>query len=242
MSLMSVLSPPWVLPPSLLPLPHSLGKAAKEIEAAVRSQRKHVKQNVMKKLAIGVRVVRGVDWKWRDQDGSTPSVGMVIGELRNGWVEVQWDHGGSNSYRMGAEGKYDLQLADEPRPTPPPNTSGEGSDVDTPNSVSSRPSSSRSLGLAVSLLRDLGNGGDAERLQQELARLEEVELHEYDEDEDDEDMRQWDTMVSAELSIFPQCFHFKIYPFPFHENAKSVWGSDFFIFPRFHKSIRYHYI
>lgn len=24
---------------------------------------------------------------------------------------MTWDHGGSNSYRMGAEGKYDLKLA-----------------------------------------------------------------------------------------------------------------------------------
>lgn len=28
-----------------------------------------------------------------------------------GWVDVTWDKGGSNSYRMGAEGKYDLTLA-----------------------------------------------------------------------------------------------------------------------------------
>ena len=28
-----------------------------------------------------------------------------------GWVDVTWDAGGSNSYRMGAEGKYDLALA-----------------------------------------------------------------------------------------------------------------------------------
>jgi hypothetical protein len=28
-----------------------------------------------------------------------------------GWIDVTWDAGGSNSYRMGAEGKYDLQLA-----------------------------------------------------------------------------------------------------------------------------------
>ena len=87
---------------------------------------------VMKRLVVGARVVRGVDWKWRDQDGSPPGVGTVTGELRNGWIEVNWDHGGANSYRMGAEGKYDLQLADEPQPTPPPNTSGEGSDTDTP--------------------------------------------------------------------------------------------------------------
>ena len=28
-----------------------------------------------------------------------------------GWVDVTWDGTGSNSYRMGAEGKYDLALA-----------------------------------------------------------------------------------------------------------------------------------
>ena len=89
----------------------------------------------MKRLVVGARVLRGVDWKWRDQDGTPPGVGTVTGELRNGWIEVNWDHGGANSYRMGAEGKYDLQLADEPQPTPPPNTSGEGSDTDTPRSA-----------------------------------------------------------------------------------------------------------
>lgn len=207
------------------------GKAAREIEAQVKKQRKHVKVNVMKKLMIGARVVRGVDWKWREQDGNPPGIGTVTGELRNGklcvftlkslcsdmllcftlphyifshslissssllppllsslltpflspfffslsllffspsflpaslslppfllsaffpfspllcllgWIEVQWDHGGANSYRMGAEGKYDLTLADEPQPTPPqttpaqntpPQNSGETSGRDTP--------------------------------------------------------------------------------------------------------------
>ena len=28
-----------------------------------------------------------------------------------GWIDVTWDAGGTNSYRMGAEGKYDLTLA-----------------------------------------------------------------------------------------------------------------------------------
>lgn len=28
-----------------------------------------------------------------------------------GWIDVTWQSGGSNSYRMGAEGKYDLMLA-----------------------------------------------------------------------------------------------------------------------------------
>ena len=35
----------------------------------------------------------------------------MTGELHNGWIDVTWDHGGSNSYRMGAEGKFDIKLA-----------------------------------------------------------------------------------------------------------------------------------
>lgn len=37
-----------------------------------------------------------------------------------GWIDVTWDHGGSNSYRMGAEGKYDLKLASDPETTNKP--------------------------------------------------------------------------------------------------------------------------
>merc|ERR1712142_1455493 len=59
-------------------------------------------------MVVGARVIRGLDWKWRDQDGNPPGEGTVTGELHNGWIDVMWDHGGANSYRMGAEGKYDL--------------------------------------------------------------------------------------------------------------------------------------
>ena len=38
-------------------------------------------------------------------------MGTVTGEIHNGWVDVTWDNGLSNSYRMGAEGKYDIKLA-----------------------------------------------------------------------------------------------------------------------------------
>lgn len=45
--------------------------------------------------------------------------GRVIGELgEDGWVRVAWDAGGTNSYRMGKEGKYDLKLARSPSPPP----------------------------------------------------------------------------------------------------------------------------
>ena len=70
-----------------------------------------MRTHILKHMVIGARVVRGIDWKWRDQDGRTPGEGTVTGELHNGWIDVTWDHGGSNSYRMGAEGKFDLKLA-----------------------------------------------------------------------------------------------------------------------------------
>ncbi len=51
----------------------------------------------------------------RFQDGPTPGLGRVIGELgEDGWIRVQWDTGSTNSYRMGKEGKYDLKLAEVP--------------------------------------------------------------------------------------------------------------------------------
>ena len=47
------------------------------------------------------------------QDGDPPTTGTITRGLNEqGWVSVKWDAGGSNSYRMGADGAYDLQLAD----------------------------------------------------------------------------------------------------------------------------------
>ncbi|XP_074030515.1 ubiquitin fusion-degradation 4-like isoform X2 [Leptinotarsa decemlineata] len=84
-----------------------MGKAHKEQEAHLRKQRRLVKSQLLKHMTVGARVVRGVDWKWRDQDGNPPGEG----ELHSGWIDITWDHGGSNSYRMGAEGKFDIKLA-----------------------------------------------------------------------------------------------------------------------------------
>ncbi|KAG9492301.1 hypothetical protein GDO78_000687 [Eleutherodactylus coqui] len=78
-------------------------------------------------MKIGTRVMRGVDWKWGDQDGPPPGLGRVIGELgEDGWIRVQWDTGSTNSYRMGKEGKYDLKLTE-----PPPATQPMADDSDT---------------------------------------------------------------------------------------------------------------
>ncbi|XP_044733919.1 E3 ubiquitin-protein ligase HECTD1 isoform X2 [Chrysoperla carnea] len=88
-----------------------LGKVAKEVEANLRKQRRLLRTQMLKHIQPGAKVVRGIDWKWRDQDGSPPGEGTITSELHNGWVDITWDHGGSNSYRMGAEGKYDVKLA-----------------------------------------------------------------------------------------------------------------------------------
>ncbi|PNF13829.1 hypothetical protein B7P43_G12448, partial [Cryptotermes secundus] len=56
-----------------------LGKAAKEAEANLRRQRRLLRTQVLKHLLVGARVVRGLDWKWRDQDGNPPGEGTVTG-------------------------------------------------------------------------------------------------------------------------------------------------------------------
>ena len=61
-----------------------IGKAAKEAEANLRRQRRLLRTQVLKHLLVGARVVRGLDWKWRDQDGNPPGEGTVTGELHNG--------------------------------------------------------------------------------------------------------------------------------------------------------------
>ncbi|XP_046641062.1 putative HERC2-like protein 3 isoform X2 [Daphnia pulicaria] len=77
----------------------------------------------LQRLGPGARVVRGVDWMWGDQDIAGNSTerqgGTVTSDLVNGWISVTWDHGGSNTYRMGAKGKYDLRVITPNKSTSP---------------------------------------------------------------------------------------------------------------------------
>ncbi|KAL4721510.1 hypothetical protein ACJJTC_017330 [Scirpophaga incertulas] len=41
-------------------------------------------------VAQGARVMRGPDWKWRDQDGPHPATGTITSDLHNGWVDVKY--------------------------------------------------------------------------------------------------------------------------------------------------------
>ena len=70
-------------------------------------------------MEVGLRVVRGADWKWGDQDGGKGSVGTVVVVGRVGsssspdkTVIVQWDGGTRTNYRCGYDNSYDLRLLD----------------------------------------------------------------------------------------------------------------------------------
>ncbi|XP_058991071.1 E3 ubiquitin-protein ligase MIB2 isoform X2 [Mustela lutreola] len=70
-------------------------------------------------VQVGMRVVRGADWKWGQQDGGEGGVGTVVELGRHGspstpdrTVVVQWDHGTRTNYRAGYQGAHDLLLYD----------------------------------------------------------------------------------------------------------------------------------
>lgn len=125
-------------------------------------------------MKIGTRVMRGVDWKWGDQDGPAPGLGRVIGELgEDGWIRVQWDTGSTNSYRMGKEGKYDLKLAEPPPAAQPPAEDSDTED-DTEGELIEKSSHPTAMMLTstVNLLKtlSLSAGIHAEVLQSDATR------------------------------------------------------------------------
>jgi E3 ubiquitin-protein ligase mind-bomb len=67
-------------------------------------------------IELGLRVVRGPNWKWGDQDGGEGCLGTVIDpgeETASGrGVVVLWDNGNKSNYRCGIDGCYDLKVYD----------------------------------------------------------------------------------------------------------------------------------
>jgi len=70
-------------------------------------------------IAVGLRVVRGDDWQWEDQDGGEGFVGTVVevggqgGSMNpDNTVVVVWDTGVRSNYRAGYDGKDDLRVLD----------------------------------------------------------------------------------------------------------------------------------
>uniref|UniRef100_A0A8C5ER53 E3 ubiquitin-protein ligase MIB2 n=1 Tax=Gouania willdenowi TaxID=441366 RepID=A0A8C5ER53_GOUWI len=76
-------------------------------------------QDTSSSMEVGMRVVRGLDWKWGNQDDGEGHVGTVVEIGRQGstttpdkTVVVQWDSGTRTNYRTGYQGAYDLLLYD----------------------------------------------------------------------------------------------------------------------------------
>lgn len=68
---------------------------------------------------VGLRVVRGPNWKWNEQDGGEGFVGTVVEVGKAGsptspdkTVVVQWDGGNRTNYRTGYLDAYDLHVFD----------------------------------------------------------------------------------------------------------------------------------
>ena len=66
------------------------------------------KQNVK----TGDKVVKGKHWRWGDQGGYS-RYGVIKYIKNNNWISVKWENGEINSYRIGAEGCYDLYFYTE---------------------------------------------------------------------------------------------------------------------------------
>ena len=77
-------------------------------------------------VLLGVRVVRGPDWIWGEQDGGEGHVGTVAEVLKSDRpgemggagcrgpcvATVQWDCGNRCRYRCGVGDRYDLRVLD----------------------------------------------------------------------------------------------------------------------------------
>ena len=74
-------------------------------------------KEMSEKMKPGDRVVRGKDWmaSYRDQDGP----GTILEVFYDKSLYVKWDKSGSKSgYRMGYQGKYELEIIDFVKSTP----------------------------------------------------------------------------------------------------------------------------
>ena len=67
--------------------------------------------------AIGARVKRGPDWDWGTQDyhNGAPGEGTIVlndhPSNDTGWLNVLWDSGNEDRYRIGSDECFDLIYA-----------------------------------------------------------------------------------------------------------------------------------
>ena len=82
-------------------------KISKEVEVTLPNR-----TVTMENAYVGAKVMRGPDWKWRNQDGGEGNIGTIENVQANIWVSVRWSRASWNSYRVGAEDSYDLIFAE----------------------------------------------------------------------------------------------------------------------------------
>ncbi|XP_016115244.1 E3 ubiquitin-protein ligase MIB2-like isoform X2 [Sinocyclocheilus grahami] len=103
-----------------VPLPAPRAQAVTPVPRAHRKPSEgHSGQPVRGSMEVGMRVVRGLDWKWGNQDEGEGHMGTVVEIGRQGstttpdkTVVVQWDSGTRTNYRTGYQSAYDLLLYD----------------------------------------------------------------------------------------------------------------------------------
>ncbi|XP_017775189.1 PREDICTED: E3 ubiquitin-protein ligase MIB1-like [Nicrophorus vespilloides] len=61
-----------------------------------------------------IKVIRGPNWKWGNQDGGKGTIGTVLEEFSDtqNVVVVKWDNGICSNYRAGYDKMYDLRIID----------------------------------------------------------------------------------------------------------------------------------
>lgn len=89
-----------------LPLP---GLSIEMTREAGNAESAEVADQVLRSKTFGLRVQRGPDWNWADQDqhGLGTTIDYADSE---GWIGVKWDNGLTNSYRIGKNQCYDLMV------------------------------------------------------------------------------------------------------------------------------------
>lgn len=118
-------------------------------------------------VQVGMRVVRGMDWKWGQQDGGEGGVGTVVELGRHGspstpdrTVVVQWDHGTRTNYRAGYQGAHDLLLYDNAQIGARPSR-GRGGGYAPPSLTLPHPQASATPTSSVTAARSTGCGACA---------------------------------------------------------------------------------
>lgn len=64
------------------------------------------------RMSIGLRVVRGPDWKQGEKDGGEGHLGTVVCVKENNSVDVVWDNGNLTTCNIGKDGRRELRVVD----------------------------------------------------------------------------------------------------------------------------------